>query len=141
MCIKNYNEWWCAGAPVKRQNVQTRFFKNLAMSCLQRMYVFIFYFIFTEVKLIYSVVLISAVQWSQLYTSTLFFIMVYYKDIEYSSPCPTVGPCCLSILCIIVSICQPQAPNPFLSPLPATSLFSMSVSLFLFWDRVLGDDF
>ena len=32
------------------------------MSCLQRMYVFIFYFIFTEVKLIYSVVLISAVQ-------------------------------------------------------------------------------
>ena len=66
------------------------FLKNPAISCLQRMYIFIFYFIFIEVKLIYSVVLISAAQRSQLYTHTLFFIMVCYKDTESRSLCSTV---------------------------------------------------
>ena len=40
---------------------------------------------------------------------TFFFNMLFHyslsQDIEYSSPCCTVGPCCLSILWIIANIC------------------------------------
>ena len=42
------------------------------------------------------------------YTHILFHFLFYCgvsQDIEYSSPCYTVGPRCLSILCIIVCIC------------------------------------
>ena len=38
----------------------------------------------------------------------LFYILFHYglsQDIEYSSLWSTVGPCCLSILCIVVCIC------------------------------------
>ena len=37
-----------------------------------------------------------------------FYILFHYglsQDMEYSSPCRTVGPCCFSLLCIIVYIC------------------------------------
>ena len=43
----------------------------------------------------------------QLYLNTLFYILFHYgllQDIEYSSLCYTVGPCCLSILHVIVCI-------------------------------------
>ena len=63
---------------------------------------FLFFILFL---LIYSVVLISAVQRSQLYTYTLFFIMAYYKDIASGPLCSREGPCCLSILGVIVSLC------------------------------------
>ena len=54
------------------------------------------------------------------------------ENVEYSSLCYTVGPCCLSILYVTACICQSQAPNPsLLHPLATTGLFSMSVSLFL----------
>ena len=69
----------------------------------------------------------------------LFQIFFHYglsQNIVYSSLCYTLGPCCLSILYIIVCICPSQTPNPSLphapSPLATTSPFSMSVSLFLF---------
>ena len=56
--------------------------------------------------------------------------------IEYSSLCYIVHPCWLSIVCIVVCVCQFHAPNlslpTSLSPLVTVSLFSMSVSLFLF---------
>ena len=59
-----------------------------------------------------------------------------YRQIGYSSLCYTVGPCCLSILNVIVCIYQPQIPSPYLSftpsPLATISLVSMFVSLFLF---------
>ena len=74
-----------------------------------------------EVYLIYNVVLISAVQQSDsvlqytqlyiyiyIYIHILFYILFHYglsQDIEYSSLCNTVGPCCLPILYIIVFIC------------------------------------
>ena len=64
---------------------------------------------FIEVQLIYNVVLISTVQQSDsvihiyIFFFIFFSIMVYHK-IEYSSLCYTVGPCCLSILYIIVCI-------------------------------------
>ena len=61
------------------------------------------------------------------------------QDIEYSSLCCTVGPCWLSILYIVVCICESQTPNLSLHPtpnFPAISFgnhkFSLSVSLFLF---------
>ena len=63
--------------------------------------------------LIYNVVLISAVQQTDLVIHThtethILFIVVYLsQDIEYitSSLCYTVGPCCLSILYVVISLC------------------------------------
>ena len=58
------------------------------------------------------------------------------QDAEYSSLCYTVGPCSLSILYTVVGLCQfqpPQPTPPLTRSLFATaSLFSVSVSLFLF---------
>jgi len=63
-----------------------------------------------EMYLIYNVVLISAVYQIDLviYTYILFHLLFYYnlsQGIEYSFLCYTVGPCCFSILYIIVFIC------------------------------------
>ena len=44
----------------------------------------------------------------------LFFHYGLSQDIECDSLCYTVGPCCLSILYIIVCIGQPQTPTPLL---------------------------
>ena len=81
---------------------------------------------------------------SYTYMYILFFNILFHyglsQDNEYSSLCSTVGPCCLSILNVIVCIYQPQTPTPSLSlltsPLANTSLFSMSLSLFLFCREV-----
>ena len=59
-----------------------------------------------EVQLIYNVVLIAAVQQSDsvihIYIYTHSFSYSFHYDlswaIEYSSPCYTVGPCCLTFL-------------------------------------------
>ena len=62
-------------------------------------------------KLIYSVVLVSGVQQSDSVIGSyliFFSIMVYYRILtttEYCSLCCAVGPCCLSILYIVVCIC------------------------------------
>ena len=45
------------------------------------------------------------------------YILFHYglsQAIEYSCLCSTVGPCCLSILHVIVCICSSQTPNPSL---------------------------
>ena len=55
-------------------------------------------------------------------------------DIEYISLCNAIGPCCLSILCIVVYICSSQTPNlsiSLVSPLVTINLFSISVIRFL----------
>ena len=100
---------------------------------------------FIEVELIYNVVLISAVHHSDsvIYIYILFYILFHCglsQDIGYSSLCSTVGPCCLSILYVTVCIYERQTPTPSLLHLPfslaATSLFSMSVGLFLFHRQV-----
>ena len=53
----------------------------------------------------------------QLYLNTLFYILFHYgllQDIEYSSLCYTVGPCCLSILYVIVLSANSTLPiHPF----------------------------
>ena len=54
--------------------------------------------------------LVSAVQQSDLviHVYVLFPILFHFRllqDIEYSSLCYTVGPCCLSVLYIVVGIC------------------------------------
>ena len=49
------------------------------------------------------------------YIYILFYILFHYglsQDIEYSSLCYTVGPCCLSFLYIIVCLCIPPPPTP-----------------------------
>ena len=51
--------------------------------------------------------LISAIQQSDSVIDILFHILFHFglsQDIEYSSLCYTVGPCCLSILYVIVCI-------------------------------------
>ena len=101
----------------------------------------LFFFVFNEVYLIYIFVLISAVHKSDsvihthththTHTHSFLNILFHYglpQETGYSSLCYTVGPCCLSVLNVIVWIYQPQAPSPSLShpfsPL-ATSLVSM----------------
>ena len=69
-------------------------------------------------------------QVTHLYTyihSLYFFQCGLSQDTEYSSLHYILGPCCLSILNVIVRIYQPQI---LTSSLAITSLFSVSVSLF-----------
>ena len=63
------------------------------------------------------------------------------QETGYSSLCCAVGPHCLSILNGIPSIYKPQTPRPFYSfssPLATTSLFSVSINLFLFHRYISG---
>ena len=58
--------------------------------------------------------------------------MILYRllqGIEYSSLCCTVGPCCLSVLNIVMCICSFQIPNLSLPPKPVIFLSSGAVAL------------
>ena len=70
---------------------------------------------FTEVQLIYNIVLVPGVQQAvQFYIYFIFQILFLYslfQDIEQSPLCSTVGPCYLSILYIVVCIFSFQTPN------------------------------
>ena len=67
--------------------------------------------LFIELYLIYSVVLVSGVKQSDSVTNTMFFppdFLFRYRllhNIEYISLCYKVGPCVLSVLCVVVCIC------------------------------------
>ena len=93
--------------------------------------------------MINNVVLVSGIQQSDsvihIHVSILFRIISPFRllqSIEQSSLCYTVGPCWLSILNITLRTCQSQTPSlsfpPTVPPLVTISLFSKSVSLFLF---------
>ena len=80
--------------------------------------------IFIGVQLLYNIVLVSTVQQSEsaicIHISTLFQIPFPYRSlqsIEQSSLCYTAGSYQLSILRIVVYICQSQSPNLSLPPL------------------------
>ena len=88
---------------------------------------------------------VSGVQQSDsvIHISILFQILFPFgllQNTEQSSLCYTVGPCWLSILNIVVCIWQSQTPSlslpSHLSPSVTISLFSKSVSLFLFCVRI-----
>ena len=80
-----------------------------------------------ELQLIFSVVLISAVQQSDSVIHIFSFIMVYHGI----SLCYTTGPCCLST---IRCICKPQIPNPSLSLLsPFLPSFRFRISFIQFF--------
>ena len=101
----------------------------------------IFKLSFIGVQLIYNVALVSAVQQSEsvihIHISTLFQILFPYRSlqsIEQSSLCYTIGSHQLSILYIVVYICQSKSPNSSHPPYPtlvSMCLFSTSVSLLL----------
>ena len=63
------------------------------------------HFLKIEVYLLYNIVFVSGVQQSD---SIIFLKIIFHyrllQDIEYSSLCCTVNPCCLSILCVVVCI-------------------------------------
>ena len=91
--------------------------------------------------MIYNVVLVSVTaKWfSYIYIYIFFYINFHYgllQHIEHSSLCYTAGPCCLSILYIIVCICQSETPNPSLHHPPSSYIFFFKFLrsfLFLFW--------
>ena len=99
-----------------------------------------FKLIFIGVQLLYNVVLVSAVQQSEsaicIHISPLFWISFPFsspQSTEQSSLCYIVGSHQLSVLYIVVYICQSQSPNsshPSFPPLVSIYLFSTSVSLF-----------
>ena len=68
-----------------------------------------------------------------MYFFLIFFHFDLSQDVEYSSLCFTVGPCCLSVLYILVYICQSQTSNTSLFHLPfsfaTTSIFSVCESV------------
>ena len=77
--------------------------------------------------------LISAVQQSDsvvyIYIYSPFHVLFHYglsEDSKYIFLCYPVGPHCLSILYVMVSICTSQTPNPSL-PHPASSLATTSL--------------
>ena len=101
-------------------------------------FIFIFKLIFIGIQLLYNAVLVSAVQQStiiHIHLSPLFQISFSFRSpqsTEQSSLCYTVGSHKLSLLYIVVYICQSQSPNsshPLLPPLLCISLFSTSVSI------------
>ena len=125
-----------------------KFFKGIGKMQFQTLLVednwqsyFILFYLFIGVYLLYNVVLVSAVLQSEsalcIHISLLFWISFSFKSpqsIKQSSLCYTAGSHQLSILYILVYICQSQAPNSSRSPFPPLvyiCLFSMSVSLFL----------
>ena len=80
------------------------------------------FFFLIAVQFIYSILLVSGVQQTRFaYIYVYIYSLIYYiciyilfqilfhyrllQDIEYSSLCSTVNPCCLSILYIAVCIC------------------------------------
>ena len=91
---------------------------------------------FTEVQLIYNVVLIPAVQQidSVIHIYTFFFIffsiMVYHRILNIVRTLLFIHSTYNSLHLLIPN--SQSIPPPPLSPLATTSLFSMSVSLFLF---------
>ena len=92
--------------------------------------------------MIYNVALVSGVQHLSIDIDIdiLFKILFPYRllqDIELSSLCYTVGPCCSPILYIVVCMYTLIPTSYFIPPLPLSplvtiNLFSMSVGLFLF---------
>ena len=109
------------------------FFPHLAF------FVVLFIFIFLiEVQLIYSIVLVSGVQQSDsvihTYISILFQILFPHRllqNTEQSSLCYIVGPCWLSILYIVVCICQSQTPSLSLTPVVVSKY-----ALFIYFCRI-----
>ena len=108
-------------------------------------YLVFFKLVFIDVQLIYNVVLVSAVQQSKsaihIHISTLFqvpFPIRSLQSIEQSSLCYTVGSYYLFYIqqCVYVSPNLPVYPSPTLSSLVTISLFSTSMTLFLFCKQV-----
>ena len=59
---------------------------------------------------------------TRLYIRILLHVLFHYglsQDIEYSSPCYTLGPCCLSTLHVLVCICSSRTPSPSLPHTPS----------------------
>ena len=109
-------------------------------------FIFKFYFIFIKGELLYTIVSISAVQCSDpviyihvhIYTHSFFHTIFHHilsQETGCSSLCCTVGTSQLmhlkcNSLHLPTPTPSPSTPSPF--PLATTSLFSRSVSLFLF---------
>ena len=98
MCL----QWESPASPVTARLAAT-----CGSWCLRRCRSFLGLFFSIEVELIYSVVLVSGVQQCDSVVYILFQILFHCRllqGIEYSSLCYVVGPCCLSILYIVLAL-------------------------------------
>ena len=96
---------------------------TIGLSFIDRQVILFLQLIFIRVKLIYNVMLVSAVHQSEsvirIHIFTLFQILFPYRSLhsnQQSSLCYTVGSYWLPILYIVVCICQSQSPNLSLLP-------------------------
>ena len=103
-------------------------------------YLFLFSKIFIGVQLYYNVVLVSTVQRSEsaicIHISPLFWISFPFrspKSTKQSSLCYTVGSHQLSILYILVYICQSQSPSSSHPPFPPWCPYVCSLHLCLYF--------
>ena len=119
--------------------------KLLAGVGLEPKFLCLFFF---EVQLVYTVLLTSGVQPSDLVILCVFVyihVSIFFFRFFFIIGCSKIlnAVLCaiqqilvksLAVLCIVVSICQSQTPNLSLPiyPLVTINLFPMSVSLFLF---------
>ena len=121
----------------------------VSLCFIDRFICVIFYFIFYWVLLIYNVVPICYTATWLSYTCVYFFNTLFHyglsQDIEYSSLCYTIGPYCLSTL--YAPVCNKKIPNSQSNPLPPTaalantSLFSMSLILFIHFCNTLDSTY
>ena len=95
--------------------------------CFVLLYFYYSYFIVWYQFLLYSKMpqsFIHAYIYICIHTHTHILFLIFHhvlsQEIGYSSLCYTLGPCCLSILSVIVCIYQPQTPcsSHSLPPLP-----------------------
>ena len=89
-------------------------YKTIIYFCYHFMLSIIFYWGIVDLQC--CVNFCCAAKWfSYTYIHSFFSGLFHYglsQDIEHSSLCCTVEPCCSSILYTIVCICRPQTPNP-----------------------------
>ena len=145
ICRENISEHEHEHGNDQLRGVKTYFCFMLSYFCVGFSKHVIKYFFLTEVQLIYNAVPTSAVQQSDsvIHIQTFFFLIffsirVYHRIIQfpvlYSRTLLFIHPIYNS-LPLLIPDSQSFPPTPS-SPLATTSLFSMSVSLFLFCRQV-----
>ena len=105
----------------------------------------IFFLKFLKIKYSWFKMLCQSLLYSkvtQLCTCILIFYIIFHyglsQDVEYSSLCYTVGPCCFIHSIYIAYVCKPQPPTPSL-PLVNFEKWLEDICIYLFWVFLQGN--